>query len=424
MEQDARSMKWHRERKLLTVLPVLLLPFITLFFWAMGGGQVKEAGAKTTVKEGMNVALPDAHLKDNGPLDKMSYYKMAAQDSVKRMEQIKNDPYYNTTDDSEAGNSLSYYDENTNNYSSEAKIYRKLSKLDSLLNETASKPKASEDNYSTGRFHDNEGPNSGDFEKLEQMVQAINQPSGHDPELEQLNAMLEKILDIQHPERVKDRTQKISESRQEQAFEVTAAENNQVSLLDNALSTRNEHTQLNGTRIENRFYTLSENENNSGEKQNAIEAVIDETRSLVDGSIVKLRLVGDTYINRILLPENSFIYGIASLHGERLNVKVSSIRFGNSIFPVNLSVYDLDGIEGIYIPGAITPTVVKESAGQAVQNIGMTTLDPSLGAQAASAGIETARNLLHKRVKLVKVTVKSGYKVLVYNDDGKMNNEY
>lgn len=423
MEQRTRSTKWLRERKLLSVLPVLLLPFITLFFWALGGGQVKEVAAKTTVKEGLNITLPDAQLNDKVPLDKMSYYKMATQDSVKRMEQIKNDPYYNTTNDSEDENGLSFYNEHTNTNSSEAKIYRKLSKLDSLLNETASKPKASEDNYLTGRFHEDEGTNSRDFGRLEQMVQAINQPSGHDPELEQLNAMLEKILDIQHPERVKDRTQKIPESREGQAFGVTTADNNQVSLIDNSLSVGNEHTQLNGTRIENRFYALSENENNSNEKQNAIEAVIDETRSLIDGSIIKLRLIRDAYMNGVLLRENTFIYGVASLHGERLTVKVSSIRSGNSILPVSLSVYDLDGMAGIYIPGAITRTVVKESAGQAVQNIGMTTLDPSIGAQAASAGIETARNLLHKNVKLVKVIVKAGYRVLLFNDNGKMNNE-
>lgn len=339
MRQRTRSTKWLRERKLLSVLPVLLLPFITLFFWALGGGQVKQVAAKTTVKEGLNMALPDAYLNDNESLDKMSYYKIAAQDSAKRMEQIKNDPYYNNSEEAEDENGLSFYDEPTNSFSSEAKIYRKLSKLDSLLNETVEKPKVG-DNYLSKRFQENEGTNKEDLERLEQMVQAINQPTESDPELEQLNAMLEKILDIQHPGRVEDRAKEISENRKEPVFAVSTAGNNPVSLLDNSSSVQDKDTNLRITNIRNRFYSLDENENSSDQKQNVVEAVIDETRSLTDGSIVKLSLVGDTYINGVLLRENSLIYGFASLHGERLNVKVSSIRSGNLILPVSLSVYE------------------------------------------------------------------------------------
>ena len=83
---------------------------------------------------------------------------------------------------------------------------------------------------------------------------------------------------------------------------------------------------------------------------------------------------------------------------------------------MQLSVYDLDGMEGIYIPGAITRDVAKGSADRALQGI-INTLGPSLGAQAASAGIEAAKTLLTKKVKQVKVTVKAGYQVLL-KDDG------
>ncbi len=43
----------------------------------------------------------------------------------------------------------------------------------------------------------------------------------------------------------------------------------------------------------------------------------------------------------------------------------------------------------------------------------LATLDPSIGAQAAGAGIQAAKTLLSRKVKLVKVTVKAGYKVLL-----------
>ena len=92
-------------------------------------------------------------------------------------------------------------------------------------------------------------------------------------------------------------------------------------------------------------------------------------------------------------------------------ISIESIRYRSALFPVELSAYDADGMQGIYIPGAITRDVAKQSGERAIQSFGLGTLDPSLGAQAASAGIETARSLLSKKVKLVKVTVKAGYRV-------------
>ena len=113
------------------------------------------------------------------------------------------------------------------------------------------------------------------------------------------------------------------------------------------------------------------------------------------------------------IPSNTFIYGVAALKGERLTVKVTSIRHGNSLFPVDLSVHDLDGLDGIFIPGAINRDVAKASADQSMQSLGVTTLDDSWSSQAAGAGIEAAKTLFSKKVKLVKVVVKSGYQVLL-----------
>ncbi|MBK6993326.1 MAG: conjugative transposon protein TraM [Chitinophagaceae bacterium] len=39
-----------------------------------------------------------------------------------------------------------------------------------------------------------------------------------------------------------------------------------------------------------------------------------------------------------------------SLNNERLEAEINSIRYGNSLFPVKLEIYDMDGLPGIYIP--------------------------------------------------------------------------
>jgi hypothetical protein len=101
------------------------------------------------------------------------------------------------------------------------------------------------------------------------------------------------------------------------------------------------------------------------------------------------------------------------LSGERLTIAITSIRDANSLLPVSLSVFDLDGMEGIYIPGAITRDAAKQASSQSIQDVQLYSMDNSLGVQAATAGIEAAKGLFAKKAKLIKVTVKAGYQVLL-----------
>ncbi len=123
--------------------------------------------------------------------------------------------------------------------------------------------------------------------------------------------------------------------------------------------------------------------------------------------------MNDVRINNHFISKNQFIYGITSLNGERLKIQFSSVRSGQNILPVSLEAYDLDGLAGIYIPGSINRDVAKQSTDQAIGSMNLATLDPSIGAQAAGAGIQAAKTLLSKKVKLVKVTVKAGYRLLL-----------
>lgn len=442
MEQKTKSPKFLRQRKFFMVLPLLVLPFVTLMFWALGGGNVNNANAQPAQK-GFNMDLPDAYLKEDKPLDKMSYYNQAARDSAKMKELMKNDPYYNNQPP------LNMDEENTyeNSYSllqygnsnsgglktspytgaayddpNEVKVYQKLEQLNKVLNNTDATEIKTEE-YSTYNRDRSASVNTEDVDRLEQMMQTMNQPDGEDAEMKQLNGMLEKILDIQHPDRVQEKLRQTSEARKGEVFAVSATgDKTTISFLGNSYPRQTGYESnkyiLNQT---NAFYSLDDIAA-LNDQQNAVKAVIHETQTVVNGSTVKLRLVDDIYINGILIPKDNFLFGTASLNGERLSIKINSIRFQNSLFPVELSVYDLDGMDGIYIPGAITRNVAKQSADRAFQGFGMTTLDPSIGAQAAGAGIEAARSMLSKKVKLIKVTVKAGYQVLLKDEKQKQLN--
>ena len=428
MEKKTISLKELKKRKMLLILPVLILPFVTMLFWSLGGGKGTLEIVKTEGREGFNSVLPDPKFKNDDDFDKMSYYEQALIDSAKLQEQIKKDPNYSSTVvlgdsvvnwDQELGsnnfrkgkvalNSSSFKDQN------EQKVYEKLKALQNAISQPTVQISESHDMREFEGYGTSEA--SGQMQKLEQMMSVMSEPQEADPELKQLGGMLENILDIQHPARVQEKLRQSYENKKSRSLTVAikTKENNLTSLQSVKESKEN-------TSKQNSFYAFDQEEV-SFEEQNAIEAVIHETQTIVNGSTIKLRLSNDVLIQGKLIPRNSFLFGIASLKGERLEIKISNIKYANSIFPVELSVFDMDGIKGVFIPGAISRDVSKASADRSIQTLGVSGLDDSWGVQAAGMGIEAAKSFMSKKVKLIKVVVKAGYRILLYDEKQKNSN--
>ncbi|MBN1184037.1 MAG: conjugative transposon protein TraM [Bacteroidales bacterium] len=92
-----------------------------------------------------------------------------------------------------------------------------------------------------------------------------------------------------------------------------------------------------------------------------VRAVVHTKQTVYDGATVKLRAVSSFPLNGIVIPENTLIYGVASVVQERVAIIVKTVSFNNSIIPVSLHAYDRDGIEGIYIPGLVQHELKNES---------------------------------------------------------------
>lgn len=60
------------------------------------------------------------------------------------------------------------------------------------------------------------------MERLEGLMQGLEGGSGRDPELIEINGMLEKTLDIQHPERVQQRLKEKSSQKHGQVLPVVS----------------------------------------------------------------------------------------------------------------------------------------------------------------------------------------------------------
>ena len=396
---QTQSQKFLRQRKFLMVLPLLVLPFITMIFWTLGGGKVGAVQAAAVGSKGLNTKLPDAHISEDKGRDKLSFYQQADKDSVLRKQQIQNDPYYKDVPESEKQmvqeQTVQHHSILLNNKNgvdaNEEKVNEKLQQLQTIINQPQQQPQTS----LTSAKEQNNNP---DINRLEKMMQTMKNDNNDDKEMQQLSGVMDKILDLQHPERMNEKLKEQSLKNKQQVFV--------VSLNDTVKHAKG-------------FYSLEDN-GISVVNQNAIEAIVPETQTLVGGATVKLLLSNDIYINGVLIPRNSFVYGTATLSNERLRINIASLRYKNNIIPVALEVYDIDGLQGIYIPGSINRDVAKESSNEAINALGLTTLDPSFAAQATGAGIQAAKTLLSKKVKQIKVTIKEGYKILLKDNNQKL----
>lgn len=434
------TQKFLQQRRFYMVLPLLALPFITMIFWALGGGQGTTVQAKE-IQTGLNLSLPGAHFDREDELwDKFSLYEQAKRDSLHYEEARRNDPYYEVAmlrgsvrQDTvpKSGNKLNTSLGSREKYEQidkhEQLINRKLEQLTRQLNQPekpvaiaqATHPAAVEQNAEAG-----EGPMSQDVDRLEKMMQIMASGEPNDPEMQQIEGMLDKILDIQHPDRVKERLKAQSPEHKPNVFPVEAAmETDNISLVESPVRKTNipltdSLESMYSQRVaRNSFYGLDDEQPENEQAANAIEAVIHDTQTVVTGSTVKIRLLSDLHINGQLIEKDQFVYGVCSITGERLTIAINSIRNEKSLFPVSMSVFDLDGMEGIYIPGAITRDAAKQASSQSIQDMQLSSMDNSLGAQAATAGIEAAKGLFSKNAKLIKITLKAGYQILLQDTD-------
>lgn len=97
------------------------------------------------------------------------------------------------------------------------------------------------------------------------------------------------------------------------------------------------------------FNTLTQNEHEA----KLIKAIIDEDVKATDGSRIRLRLLDDIEINEAVVPKGSYLYATMSgFSSQRVKGSVNSIMVDDELLKVSLSLYDTDGIEGLYVPSS------------------------------------------------------------------------
>ncbi len=175
------------------------------------------------------------------------------------------------------------------------------------------------------------------------------------------------------------------------------------------------------------FNTLAENE----KEANLIKAIIDEDVKATDGTRIRLRLLDDVEIGELVVPKGSYLYATMSGFGsQRVKGNIKSMLIDDELVKINLSIYDTDGMEGLYVPSSSFRETTKDVASSAASgnmemNNGTNTGNSMAqwAAQAMTNAYQKTSNAIGKAIKKNKVKLKYGTFVYLINSKESKKNK-
>ncbi len=168
------------------------------------------------------------------------------------------------------------------------------------------------------------------------------------------------------------------------------------------------------------FHTICEND----PEPNLIKAIIDEDIKAVEGSRVRLRLLDDVEIDGTVIAKGTYFYATMSGFGQqRVKGSIQSMLVHDELVKVNLSIYDTDGLEGLYVPQSQFRETTKDIASGAMSN-SMTVNSGGYDNSFTQWGMQSLQNAVTKTTDAISKAIKKNkaklkYGTFVYLVNGK-----
>ncbi len=166
------------------------------------------------------------------------------------------------------------------------------------------------------------------------------------------------------------------------------------------------------------FSTIKENETTPL----LIRAIIDEEITAQENSRVRLRLLDAIEIEDVVLEKGTYLYAkMSGFSSQRVRGTIENILAGDELLKVNLTVYDLDGQEGLYVPLSAFREAARDVLSDAATsnvNIGSSSYSNSFsswGMQTAQNAYNRVANAVSRNIKKNKAKLKYGSQVYLVN---------
>lgn len=215
------------------------------------------------------------------------------------------------------------------------------------------------------RPNENQSPEKDeDFERSKEIIKMLNdaqnptaEPKKEEKEYDPVKALREQMLFLDSLEKSKD-----PEYQRKMNAHKLLKENQEK--MDAFLNKTHKVSKVNSLGGFNHISKQSQN--------NTIKAVIDENIKGYLGSRIRIRLLEDIFIGKKKqkIEKGTFLYAeISGFSMQRVNLSIISVMTNNEIMPINLSVYDMDGHKGLYVPASTFREMVRELGSNSVQGM-------------------------------------------------------
>lgn len=145
---------------------------------------------------------------------------------------------------------------------------------------------------------------------------------------------------------------------------------------------------------------------------NTIEAMVSGDQKITSGSVIKLVTLQEMQTpGGLVLGKGTALFGLVKLEKDRINISIESVRVGNSIYELKKTVYDRDGLPGIYVPLNIKAEAGKEAADEVVGDLNTGVYGTDVLSTGVNAVSNAAKSVFRKKNNRIVVTVKSNYKL-------------
>ncbi|WP_303922378.1 conjugative transposon protein TraM [Draconibacterium sediminis] len=387
------------------IYPLFVFPFIFLMFYVYNSLGLNTKKEKVVVAEGLQGRLsdPSQQVVESNLKDKLTTYR----------ENYRNAEGYT------AIQSLSYEKQEADTFEDLYSIQekRRLDSLEAVLKSqlyTSDIDKGPENHYKPEPLSESDQAlldliNSANQENIDPSPDdAPNPPPEEDPmeTMRQQMALIDSFQNASNPEFIEEQKRiAIQEALEKQRLEFLERKS-QVEAANN---------------VSSEFNTLKPTKDKS-----FIKAIIDEDITGYAGSRIRIRLLEDITVSDQLIQKGTCLYALINgFSAQRVSLNISTVMLNGNIYQINLDVYDIDGLKGLYVPESAFRDFTKDLGTQTLQGVNVSTGDGANDLLMSGVGsmFQSTSQAIAKAIRKNKAKIKNSTHIFLI-DSQELNNQY
>ncbi|HEV3252414.1 MAG TPA: conjugative transposon protein TraM [Puia sp.] len=390
------------------IIPLILLPFIVLFYFIIGNWHGKDknlslANTDSSLMKGqINTSMPGVSKEIAGQSlkNKLEVYK----------DQFKGQKDYSAIEEMDADSALNEQMLESNYSPAELLRLQQKKKMDSLtriLKDGQQGMQQELDHFTTNN-HRNKTYGGDDHENDKFLEHLKKVAAGNVDKTAPVKSSYEEDMKA-----FRDQMAMVDSMSKAHGTETEKADKkNEIIDPTKDPDFKPLHVSPNPEKQETVFNTLQD----VRQETDNIRAMIDEEGKVQVGSRVRIKTMQDMYIAGKVLSKGSYIYGvITGFQTSRINIGIKQITVNKTPFTVNLELYDNDGYLGLYVPHSNFREFSKEIGTSATQGMSSITTSDNTSVTTGMMNklFQTSTTTASKLLSKDKAWIKYDYNVFI-----------